>query len=127
MSPGIQSPAGRLDRPLIERPGPLVLRLLPVGIGVQLIIDWLMGSSAEYFNAAHLLQAWAGVVAGGEIPHDVTFLIGQESLGGPVSLGIGTVVFFAQPALLLAAIIFPASALRRRRRRRTELRRASAP
>ena len=121
MSPGIHRTSQLLDRP-----GALVLRLLPIAIAVQLIVDWLMGSSAEYFNAAHLLEAWGSALSSGEIPPDVTFLVGQESLGGQLSLTIATVIFFVQPTVILSAIIYPISMLRARRRLRAERQEAGA-
>jgi len=96
-------------RHLRDHPGSVVLWLLPFGIAIQLTIDWVLGLSAEFFNAAYLLQAWGHLITSGTIPGGLQFITGQSALGVGPALAVGTTVFFVQPAIVLAVIIYPAS------------------
>jgi len=89
-----------------------VPRLLPVGMATMVWIDHRLGESAEYFNAYDLLRSWGGVLTG-DGPGGHSFLIGQDHLGAPLSLGLGSAVFVLEPAIALTAIGFVGAAISR--------------
>ncbi|MCP4957798.1 MAG: hypothetical protein GY925_00875 [Actinomycetia bacterium] len=97
-------------------PGPTpyrwVLRLLPAGMTLMVWIDHRLGESAEYFDAWELLQAWGGVLAGDGLGGH-SFLAGQDHLGDPLSLAIGSTLFVLEPAIALAMVVFGGSMIRR--------------
>jgi hypothetical protein len=106
----------RMTRRAGSRPARTVLVLLPVGVAVMVAVDALLGPSAEYFNALGLLKAWGGVVRGHGVQHH--FLAGQDRLGDAASMGLGTVLFVVEPALVLSVLVLGTSALARPFRRR---------
>jgi hypothetical protein len=99
---------------MIEHPWRTVLRLLPVGIAVMLAVDLALGSAAEYYNAVHLIQAWAEVLSGGSVAMAPTFIVNQAGLGGAAAMVIGTVLLFVEPLVLLVLVVVPISHLARR-------------
>ncbi len=102
--------------PLLRcRPARLVATLVPAAIVAQVLIDALMGSSAEYFNAAHLLQAMGGFLVDGGLDDGPRFMLGQEHLSDLAALGLGTVLLLVVPTFVLAAVIFPISSVMRRK------------
>jgi hypothetical protein len=92
-----------------EHPGKMVLRLLPMGIGIMLVVDLALGATAEYFNAVHLVHAWATLISGGSVSSVPAFLAGQTSLGAPVAMSLGTALLFLEPAAFLALVVYPIS------------------
>lgn len=105
---------------LAHHPIRSVLILLPPGIAAMLAIDAALGSRAEFYNAVHLLQAWRSVLTGGSVADAPTFLVGQEELGEPAAMAIGTGLLVMEPAVLLAILVLPASAIARWLVRRRE-------
>ena len=98
---------------LSGHPFQVILLLLPLGVGVMLGVDALLAERAEYFNAWYLVDAWHAVLTGTPIPDAQAFIVGQESLGNPLALGLGTILLFAEPAVVLAIIVVPASLILR--------------
>jgi hypothetical protein len=90
----------------------LVVGLLPVAIAVMIGVDTVLGDSAEYFNAASLLEAWGGVLSGHGVNGE-TFLVGQERLGDALSLGIGSTLLVVEPAVVLVGLVYGGSAVAR--------------
>jgi len=80
-----------------SHPWTSLLVLAFVALAIQIVIDAAMGDTAEYFNAARVFVAWREVFAGRD-PLGVSFLAGQEKLGG-FALPIGTVILLVQPAI----------------------------
>jgi hypothetical protein len=99
---------------LRDHPVRTTLRLLPLGIAVQLTTDWALGATAEYFNAFALLQAWGRMLTGGAVSDGATFLTGQAGLGNPLSMVLGTILLPLEPAVFLALLVLPAWAIARR-------------
>lgn len=97
------------------RPTRLIARLVPVAITIQVLIDVLMGSGAEYFNAAHFLSALADFVTGGGLHDAPRFVVGQENLSDVSALGLGTALLLVVPTVALMVIILPISWLMRRK------------
>lgn len=96
-------------------PWRVVARLLPIGIALLIAVDFALGEVAEYFNAAHLMEAWAEVVSGGSLAGAPEFIANQEVLGAPLALALGTGLLIVEPAAVLALAILPLSFLARRR------------
>ena len=57
---------------------------------IKMAVDLALGSTAEYFNAVHLVAAWATVITGGDVSSVPAFLAGQSSLGAPVVVASGS-------------------------------------
>lgn len=94
--------------------GRIVLRLLPAGIAAMLVIDRMLGDSAEYFHALRLVEAWGQVLTDGGIDLGHEFIAGQGTLGNGVALAIGTTLFIVEPAVGLALLVGPAVWISRR-------------
>ena len=109
--------AGRA-RPAAISPSKVVLKLLPVGIAAMLVIDWMLGDAAEYFHALRLVEAWGQVIADGGIEVGHEFIAGQDSMGNPLALAVGTGLLIVEPAVGLALIVYPAMWVARRVRGR---------
>jgi hypothetical protein len=101
---------------LAHQPGLVVLMLLPVGIATMLVIDWMLGAGAEYYNATHWLEAVTNLISGGSVADGPVFIFNQSDLGNVAALTIGAALLVLEPAVALVIIIYPASLLARRRR-----------
>ena len=111
-------PIDRAGRTLARHPGRVLLMLIPVGIAVMVIIDMMLGATAEYYNATHWLQAVGNVITGGAVSDGPAFIMNQDGLGSVAAMLLGMVLLVLEPAAVLAAIVYPASFLARRRLRR---------
>lgn len=100
---------------LARHPIKVVVALLPLGIVAMVLIDLALGATAEYFNAAHLIEAWAQVIGGGSVFDAPQFVMNQVNLGAAPSLLLGTALLIVEPGVALAALILPASWIARRR------------
>lgn len=95
-------------------PWQTVLRLLPLGVAAVLTVDAALGTTAEYYNATHLIRAWLAILSGGSAADAPAFLLNQADLGDPLAMAIGSVLLILEPALVLALVVLPASFLARR-------------
>lgn len=91
----------------------LVAALLPVGMGVMVVVDHLLGDRAEYFHAGKLLTAWWRVLSGRGVD-SVHFIAGQEEMGDTLALVVGSATFVLEPAIVLAAAVVGVGAVARR-------------
>lgn len=72
------------------------------------------GESAEYFNAAHLLQTWGDVLTGGSLDDLPSFIGIRDDVATPAALMAGTVMLFLQPAVIIGLFVLPISWFLRR-------------
>ena len=93
-------------------PRRLVLRLLPLGMGVMVAVDTVLGESAEYFNASSLLKAWGSAIQGRGVGGH-SFIAGQEQMGSALSMGVASALFILEPALILSVLLLGGSAIAR--------------
>ena len=93
---------------LRDRPWMVVAMLLPAGIAAQITIDWMLGEVAEYYNAFGLVEAWGQILSDGRLEAGHEFMIGQASLGTPLSMLIGSIVLVLEPGIVIAALVFSA-------------------
>ena len=91
--------------PLLPTTARLVMRLLPAGVAAMLVVDWMLGDAAEYYDAFGLVQAWGQVITTGGIEAGHEFIMGQSSMGAAASLAVGTVLLVVEPAVALAALV----------------------
>ena len=103
---------------LRDRPWLIVAALLPAGIATVIGVDWMLGDVAEFFNGFGLLEAWGQVLDNGGVDAGHRFIVGQEAMGTPLALMVGSVALVVEPVLVLAALVFGARVLTRRPRRR---------
>jgi hypothetical protein len=90
----------------------LVLRLLPLGMGVMVTVDMVLGESADYFNASSLLKAWGSAIQGRGIEGH-SFIAGQEQMGSALSMSVASALFIVEPALILSVLLLGGSAIAR--------------
>ncbi len=86
-----------------SHPVAMLLALSLMALAIQVLVDLVLGDTAEYFNAARVFMAWKELLSGGD-PQAISFLAGQEKLG-PMALPAGTAILFLQP-ILYGGLIF---------------------
>lgn len=93
---------------VIAHPWVAWLLLALLALAIQLVVDAMLGDTAEYFNAARVFVAWREMLAGRD-PLAVHFLAGQQGFG-IFALPLASVILFVQPliygGLLLLAVRF---------------------
>ena len=90
----------------------IIIGLLPIGMAAMVAIDRVLGDRAEYFHAGRLLTAWEHTIRGRELD-GAPFLVGQEQLGDPLALTVGSGLFVLEPLVVLTALVMVGDAVAR--------------
>lgn len=76
------------------------------------VVDVILGARAEYMNGAAVLEAWLRLLTEGTVRSRHAMFFGAATLPPGLRLGVGTMLWALEAALIASALAWPAWRLR---------------